>query len=82
MATVNILPDYDKFLDFLVEKATPEEILAFKVSESLQARADELSELNKEGKLTSQEAVELQQMMEFDEWISLLKSKALKTLKA
>ena len=81
MAVANILPDYDKFLDFLVEKATPEEILAFKVSEALQARADELSELNKEGKLTTQEAVELEQMMEFDGWISLLKSKALKALK-
>jgi hypothetical protein len=82
MATANILPELDEFLDFVVEKATPEEILAFKVSESLQMRANELSELNKEGKLTDQEAIELQQMLEFDEWISLLKSKALKTLKA
>jgi hypothetical protein len=82
MAIANILPDYDKFLDFLVEKATPEEILAFRVSESLQARADELSELNKEGKLTSQQIIELQQMLEFDEWVSLLKSKALKALNA
>lgn len=51
MATASLLPEFDEFLDFLVEKVTPEEILAFKVSESLQAWADELSELNKEGQI-------------------------------
>ena len=81
MAIADILPDYDKFLDFLVEKATPEEILALRPSDEAQQRAEELTERNKAGVLTSEEAVELQQMIEFDEWVSLLKAKAAKALK-
>lgn len=37
-------PLYDEFFDYLVSKATPDEILAFKPSVAAQARADELSQ--------------------------------------
>jgi hypothetical protein len=56
---------------------SPEAILAFRVSEADQERADELTERNKEGRLTPDEAQELAEMIEFEEFVSLLKAKAL-----
>lgn len=56
---------------------SPEAILAFRVSEADQERADELTERNKEGRLTPDEVQELAEMIEFDEFVSLLKARAL-----
>jgi hypothetical protein len=77
-----ISPSYQEFLMYLAEKASPEEILAFRVSEASEQRADELTELNKAGRLTADEARELQQMLEFDEMMTLLKLRALKVQRA
>lgn len=71
---------YDGLMNFLVEKATPQEILAFKPSEEEQARADELAEKNKEGTLTSDEAHELREMLELDAFVAALKLRALEIL--
>jgi|FLYN01.1.fsa_nt_gi uncharacterized protein YutE (UPF0331/DUF86 family) len=59
---------------------TPEEILAFAPTEEEQRRADELTALNKEGKLTAEEADELEQMVAFNRLVTLLKIKAYKAL--
>lgn len=80
MAINVVSPVYTELLEYLAQKATPEEILAFQVSNSAQERAEALTERNKEGLLTSEEAIELEQMLEFDEWVSLLKSRALKAI--
>jgi hypothetical protein len=79
--SANVLPAFDAFLDYLVEKATPQEILAFSVSEEEQERATELLERQNAGQLTSEEKIELDRMLEFDRWVSLLKAKALAALK-
>jgi hypothetical protein len=81
MATARLLPAYDQFLDMVVMKMSPQEILAFEIPETLQERADELADRYKENQLNRQEIAELEQMMEFDELVSLLKAKALKSLK-
>ena len=47
MAATNLVPAFDELLDYLVSKASPEEILAFRPSEKAQERADYLTELNK-----------------------------------
>ena len=75
MAIAQVPPIYNELLDYLIEKATPEEILAFKVSESAQARADDLTDKNKSGILTSDESVELSHMLEFDMLVTALKAK-------
>lgn len=80
MAT-NVLPAFDSFLDYLVEKATPQEILAYSVSPEEQERASELLERQNAGTLTPDEAAELQRMAELDRLVSLLKAKALASLK-
>ena len=80
MTVVDFSPTYNDFLDFLVEKATPQEILAYKPSEISQQRAAYLTEQNKSDALTSDEAAELEQILEFELLVSALKARALKLL--
>lgn len=81
MATAYLLPLYDEFLSYLVEKATPSEILAFQPSEAAQEYARDLLERNNEGTLTPEERYTLEQMLQFERMMSVLKSKALAALK-
>lgn len=81
MATAHLLPLYDEFLDYLVEKASPAEILAFHPSETAQDYARELLERNNEGALTLEEKNKLEQMLQFERMMSVLKAKALAALK-
>lgn len=78
MATLS--PVYNDLLDFLIEKATPQEILAFKASRIAEERAEELLEKNSAGTLTPEETVELQQMLEVDRLVSVLKARALEAV--
>ena len=70
---------YDNLLSFLVEKATPEEILAYTVPEAVATRAIDLMERNNEGLLTEGEAAELEDMRRADKLISLLKARSVYT---
>lgn len=81
MATPNVIPAFDAFLDHLVEKATPQQIIAFNVSAEDQERASELLERQSAGKLTPDETFELQRMAELDRLVSLLKAKAFAAMK-
>jgi len=81
MASSRLLPLYDQFLDYLVEKASPQEILAFKASPDAQAFAGELLEKQSAGTLTPEERETLAQMAEFESLMTLLKVKALKALR-
>jgi trans-aconitate methyltransferase len=76
MATAKLVPSYERFLDRVVETMTPEEILAFKVPDEEQRRAEELLDKNNEGELTVEERAELEQMLEFEELMMLLKIRA------
>lgn len=82
MATTNLTPIYDELLDYLVCKTTPQEILAFRPSQTAQERADYLTERNKSGMLSADEAAELQQLLELDALVSTLKARALAALSA
>ncbi|MEO8608157.1 MAG: hypothetical protein ABI690_09765 [Chloroflexota bacterium] len=81
MATIQIPLIYDELLDFLLERATPEEILAFKASEKAEERAEYLLDGNNAGTLSPEERIELQQMTYFDRKISVLKAQAAVALK-
>jgi hypothetical protein len=80
MATPALSPVYDNLLDYLVEKATPEEILAYTLSEEANERAIELLEKSNEGILTPEEAAEIEQMRYVDKLISGLRARALEAL--
>ncbi len=79
---IETLPLYDSFLDFLVEKATPEEILAFRAPESEQEQARQLIERNSAGLLTEPEQQQLEQMLQFERLVTRLKAKALAAMSA
>lgn|SRR5574341_7187 len=81
MASPPLNPVYDDLLDFIIEQTSPRKILAFKVSDEAQARADELVDRLKAGELTLEEVEELEQMRRYDELVSMLKAKALAALK-
>ena len=72
-----MLSVYRELIEYLADHASPEDILAFRIPDADQERADELMERNKEGHLTAEEAHELEQMIEFDGLLSHLKVKAL-----
>lgn len=74
-------PDISEdFVEFLVSKLSPEDILTFKISAEVQQRADELTELNKSGEITLDERAELARMMDWNSTISLLKARAMRIL--
>lgn len=81
MTLTQLGPVYEELLDFLVKVATPQQLLAFHISDSAQQRADELTEKNKTDNLTAQERAELEQMLEFDLLVTALKAKAVRALK-
>ena len=71
---------YDDLFDFIIEKATPEAVLAFKVSPKAQKRAAKLLDKNNAGTLTPKERAELDEMAEFNLLGSALKARALEKM--
>lgn len=80
MALDKMAPAYENFIDYLVAKASPQEILAYQASDEEQIRADELTAKNKAGILSTDEREELQQMLEGNDLVMLMKAKAFKAL--
>lgn len=80
MVAARVFPTNDSLIDFLVTKASPEEILTYKATDTEQERADELAEKNKAGTLTRDEQEELRQMLELDAFVAALKARALEIL--
>jgi hypothetical protein len=73
-------PAHDSMLDYLVEKATPQEILAFKISDEERERTLELLDKQDEGTLTPEEAAELDIIQQMDLLYMSLRAKAIKAL--
>ncbi len=72
-----MLPIYRALVLHLIEHESPDAVLTFRVSDADQQRADDLTDRNKQGHLTADEARELAEMIEFDEFVTLLKAQAL-----
>lgn len=81
MALVNTSSAYDQFLEYLAEKVSPADILAFKAPEKDQQRLDTLTEKNKTDTLTSDESAELEDLLAFNRVMTLLKTRAYVALK-
>jgi hypothetical protein len=80
MVETNLSPVYDTFIEFVVEKATPEAILDYQLSPEEKSRAIELLERNNAGTLTTEETQELEQMQQVDRLVTALKARALEAL--
>ncbi len=66
---------FGEITDFLATNPTPEEIIAYRLPDDLQARAHELLDKNGEGKLTPEEYDEMFDFVRVDDMMSLLKIK-------
>ncbi len=80
MAAIERFALLDEILEFLASTPTPDDIIAFKPSDVLQARASELLEKNRQGTLTAEENAELDEFSRMNHWMSMLKAKARKKL--
>ena len=70
----------DTFADYLLEKLSPQEILDFQAPEEAQVYARDLIERNNAGTLSVEEANDVQQILQFERMMTVLKSKALLAL--
>ena len=70
----------DIFADYLLQKLDPQEILDFQAPEDSQAYARELIERNNAGTLSPEEENDVQQILQFERMMNVLKSKALLAL--
>ncbi len=66
----------DEVYEFLLSRPTPEEILAYRPSQSLQARASTLLDHKKQGIITPEEDDELEAFGRANNFFSILKAKA------
>jgi len=71
----------EEVLNFLVSTPTPDQIVAFRASDAAQERLRTLLDKNRDGALTQEERVELDEMSRVDHFFSLIKIKAMKVLK-
>lgn len=72
----------ERFMDLLIEKVTPQVILGFHASEEEVERVQELIERNNAGTITPEEAAQLDQIVQFESFMTVLKTRAMKALKA
>jgi hypothetical protein len=73
---------YRYILEFLVSNPSPEAVLNFGPTSQMQERASELLEKDRAGQLTPAESAELDEYVRIDNFISLLKARALRNLRA
>ncbi|GAB5492973.1 MAG: hypothetical protein Phog2KO_31880 [Phototrophicaceae bacterium] len=66
---------FDVITDFLATNPSPQEILDFKLSDELQARASDLLDRNGEDLLTYDEELEMMDFVRANDMMSLLKAK-------
>lgn len=76
MAIAPAKPISEEIADFLMTAPTPEQIIAFKVPEVLQKRALELLERNRQDRMTVDERAEMENFMEIEHFLTILKAKA------
>ncbi len=67
---------FDEVLDFLASTPTPERIINFHASEALQQRASYLLERNRNHEMTDAERTELDNFLEIDYFVTMLKFRA------
>jgi hypothetical protein len=81
MAVPQVANAYEQFLEYLASKVSPADILAFQASDDEQKRLRILTEKNKAGDLSADEAQELEELLAFNRFMTLLKTKAYISLK-
>lgn len=79
---VKSFPVYEEMMDFLASGPTPEQIIAHKVSRSLQRRLESLLDKQREAGLTEEETAELNAFDQVNDVMSSLKLRARRALRS
>lgn len=74
------LPSYFEIIDFIFENKSLEQIIDFHPSEAAQSRVEELIAKEQERTLTEQERLELENYIQFDHIMTLMKARAAQVL--
>ncbi|HEY3453157.1 MAG TPA: hypothetical protein VGK64_01050 [Bryobacteraceae bacterium] len=75
-------PTYFEIIDFIFENRNLEQIIEFHPSDATQRRVEELIAKEREGTITEQEHLELEDYMQFDHIMTLMKARAAQVLTA
>lgn len=81
MAKSTIIAEYQELVEYLAEKVPPDYLLEYKASQKSNERVQELLDHKGEGELTAEEAAELEDVTELEEFVGRLKIRALKAIK-
>ncbi len=73
---------FDEIIEFITSAPSPEEIVAFKPSERLQRRVNELLDKKRESDLSESETHEVEQYLMIEHIMRLAKARARKRLAA
>jgi hypothetical protein len=73
-------PAYFEIIDFIFENKSLAQMIEFHPSEAAQSRVEELIAKEQEGTLTEQERLELEDYMQFDHIMTLMKARAAQVL--
>ena len=67
---------YDEIIDFIAAGTTPEAVVAFLPSDSVQQRVAELVERSKDGRISSEEQSELEDYLQLEHIMIMAKARA------
>ena len=73
---MNTAKSYDEIIDFIAAGTTPEAVVAFRPSESVQRRVAELVERSKDGTISSEEQSELEDYLQLEHIMIMAKARA------
>jgi len=73
---MNVTQSYDEILDFIASGTTPESVVAFRPTQAATQRVEDLLARNRDGVISSQEQVELDDYLQLEHLLILAKSRA------
>jgi hypothetical protein len=73
---MSVTKSYDEIIDFIAAGTTPEAVVAFRPSDSVQRRVAELVERSKNGSISSEEQSELDDYVQLEHIMIMAKARA------
>jgi hypothetical protein len=73
---MNTAKSYDEVIDFIAAGTTPEAVVAFRPSDSVQRRVAELVERSKDGSISPEEQSELEDYLQLEHIMIMAKARA------
>jgi hypothetical protein len=74
--TMSATKSYEEIIDFIAAGTTPEAVVAFRPSESVQQRVAELVERSKDGSISAEDQSELEDFLQLEHIMIMAKARA------